>query len=306
MSQNDFTIANQTFPNTRVDLNGALQALASNNSGATEPSTMFAYQFWHDTTLNLLKIRDDTNSAWITIAAIDLTNDRWEIRSNIIQAASTAGITLKSSAGATILSISNTGVVTTVGNVAVTGNITVTGTVDGVDIAAEETRLANTSGTNTGDEPDATTSVKGIVEKATIAEAEAGTSADKFPDVVGVKAAIEALSVFTLSYESTGQTITTSSTATMAHGLGVEPQLVTFWLKCTAADGGYSIGDVVQASLSATTAAYDAFNALSWDATNVYFYFTDTGTVFTVGQKGGGTEAHLTNSKWDLYVRAWA
>jgi len=32
-----------------------------------------------------------------------------------------------------------------------TGNITVTGTVDGVDIAAEETRLANTSGTNTGD-----------------------------------------------------------------------------------------------------------------------------------------------------------
>ena len=33
----------------------------------------------------------------------------------------------------------------------VTGNITVSGTVDGVDIAAEETRLANTSGTNTGD-----------------------------------------------------------------------------------------------------------------------------------------------------------
>ena len=33
----------------------------------------------------------------------------------------------------------------------VTGDIVVTGTVDGVDIAAEETRLANTSGTNTGD-----------------------------------------------------------------------------------------------------------------------------------------------------------
>jgi len=39
-------------------------------------------------------------------------------------------------------------------NVTVTGNIAVTGTVDGVDIAAEETRLANTSGTNTGDQAD--------------------------------------------------------------------------------------------------------------------------------------------------------
>jgi len=38
--------------------------------------------------------------------------------------------------------------------VAVTGNIAVTGTVDGVDVAAEETRLADTSGTNTGDQSD--------------------------------------------------------------------------------------------------------------------------------------------------------
>ena len=30
MSQNDFVIANQTFPNTRADINRALQALASN------------------------------------------------------------------------------------------------------------------------------------------------------------------------------------------------------------------------------------------------------------------------------------
>ena len=35
MSQNDFTIANQTFPNTRADINSALQALASTSSGSS-------------------------------------------------------------------------------------------------------------------------------------------------------------------------------------------------------------------------------------------------------------------------------
>ena len=37
------------------------------------------------------------------------------------------------------------------GDVSIKGNLAVGGTVDGVDIAAEETRLQNTSGTNTGD-----------------------------------------------------------------------------------------------------------------------------------------------------------
>ena len=136
MSQNDFNVANQTFPNTRVDLNGAFQALASMSGGASEPSTTYAGQLWHDTTNDLMKIRNEANSAWITAAKFDTGNDRWEIRSNIMQAASTAGITLKSSSGATILSISNTGVVTTVGNMVVVGNISVTGTVDGVDLSA--------------------------------------------------------------------------------------------------------------------------------------------------------------------------
>ena len=140
MSQNDFNIANQTFPNTRVDLNGAFQALASMSGGASEPSTTYAGQTWHDTTNDLMKIRNKANSAWITVAKFDTANDRWEIRSNIIQASSAAGITFKNSSGSTILTISDT------------GDIAVAGTVDGVDIAAEEARLQNTSGTNTGDQ----------------------------------------------------------------------------------------------------------------------------------------------------------
>jgi hypothetical protein len=38
MSQHDYTIANQGFPATRADINNALSAIATNNSGTTAPS----------------------------------------------------------------------------------------------------------------------------------------------------------------------------------------------------------------------------------------------------------------------------
>jgi len=77
MSQNDFTIANQGFPAFRADLNSALQALASNNSGATEPSTMFANMWWYDTSNNIMYIRNEDNDAWIKFAELDQTNDKF-------------------------------------------------------------------------------------------------------------------------------------------------------------------------------------------------------------------------------------
>ena len=62
-------IANQGFPNTRSDLNLALAALVSNSSGATAPSTMYAYQWWLDTATSptTLKMRNTANDAWISV-----------------------------------------------------------------------------------------------------------------------------------------------------------------------------------------------------------------------------------------------
>lgn len=74
MSQHDFDIANQGFPAFRSDMNLALVALGENSSGATEPSTTFAYQWWADTTATLLKMRNAANNAWITIGTLDQTN----------------------------------------------------------------------------------------------------------------------------------------------------------------------------------------------------------------------------------------
>ena len=40
MAQHDYNIANQTGANFRTDLNNALLAISSNNSGSSVPSTM--------------------------------------------------------------------------------------------------------------------------------------------------------------------------------------------------------------------------------------------------------------------------
>ena len=71
MSQHDFSIANQTASNARSDINNGLQALASNNSGSNAPSTTYANMFWYDTTNNILKIRDETDSSWIDVIYIN-------------------------------------------------------------------------------------------------------------------------------------------------------------------------------------------------------------------------------------------
>ena len=91
MSQHDFNIANQSFPATRTDLNNALVALASNSSGDAEPATKYANQFWYETDTNTLKLRNEANDAWISIAVLDQSG-------NSVQSITTAGLTLGSTA----------------------------------------------------------------------------------------------------------------------------------------------------------------------------------------------------------------
>ena len=75
MAQHDYTIDNQTFPSYRTDHNNSLSAIVSNNSGATEPSTTYAYQWWYDTSTNILKLRNADNDAWINIGTFNQTTD---------------------------------------------------------------------------------------------------------------------------------------------------------------------------------------------------------------------------------------
>jgi len=74
VATHDYVIANGTGAAVRSDLNGALAAIVSNNSNASEPATMYAYQWWADTTTGLLKIRNAANSAWVTIGTLASAN----------------------------------------------------------------------------------------------------------------------------------------------------------------------------------------------------------------------------------------
>ena len=78
MSQHDYIIDNALTPAFRSDLNSALGAIVSNNSGATAPSTTYADMFWYDSTNYLIKMRNDANSAWITLGTVDQTNSKFE------------------------------------------------------------------------------------------------------------------------------------------------------------------------------------------------------------------------------------
>ena len=78
MTQADFTIANQTFPNTRTELNTSLQALATNSAGNDAPSTTFPSQWWFDSDGNQLYIRNKDNDAWVKVFTIGATSDKIE------------------------------------------------------------------------------------------------------------------------------------------------------------------------------------------------------------------------------------
>jgi hypothetical protein len=71
MAQHDYNLANQSGLAFRQDLNNALAAIVSQNSGASEPSTTYAYQRWADITAGVMKMRNGANNAWITLYQLD-------------------------------------------------------------------------------------------------------------------------------------------------------------------------------------------------------------------------------------------
>lgn len=70
MSQHDMVIDDGPGLAVRTDMNAAIQALASTNAGAIEPTTMYAGMLWLDTSVSpngLLRQRNQANSAWVDL-----------------------------------------------------------------------------------------------------------------------------------------------------------------------------------------------------------------------------------------------
>ena len=115
------------------------------------------------------------------------------------------------------------------------------------------------------------------------------------------------LSEYRKPYVSTGQTITSGGGLTLNHSLGVEPATVDTWIECTSANGGYAIGDRIHVALShGADNNTGRTNTLRTDATSIYIRLSNTSNFMFLANKSSGSYAILTNSKWQLYVKARA
>lgn len=150
----DYTVSNQTFPNTRADLNNIFAAIATNNSGTTAPSNQQAGQWWIDTTSStwILYIHDGTDD--IQFATIDTSANTV----NFTDSALDVVTDLTPQLGGNLDLNSND--ITGTGNINITGNITASGNLAGTLTTASQPNITSvgtlTSFTSTGIDDNAT------------------------------------------------------------------------------------------------------------------------------------------------------
>jgi hypothetical protein len=146
MATHDYSIANQSFPATRSDLNNALTAIKSSNSDSTAPSTsLVAGQLFYDTANTTLKVYDGSSFSRVgidTTAALALTNSTSATSATTGALKVTGGISTQENlwAGGTTTS---TGLLTCAKSsgtgLSVTSNASITGT-----LSAAATTLSST------------------------------------------------------------------------------------------------------------------------------------------------------------------
>ncbi len=71
MSQHDYNLADQAGAAFLADLNALALAIASLNSGSSEPATMFAYMLWADSGSGFLKQRNSGNTGWNIVGKLN-------------------------------------------------------------------------------------------------------------------------------------------------------------------------------------------------------------------------------------------
>ena len=73
-TQNSINVPDGTGASVRAGVNNALLTVATNFEGSTAPSLTYAGQLWADTGTSTLWMRNQGNTAWITIGALDSAN----------------------------------------------------------------------------------------------------------------------------------------------------------------------------------------------------------------------------------------
>lgn len=237
MAQHDMNIANDTAPLVRADINNALSALVSQNSGASAPSTTYANMIWYDSTNNILKMRNEADDAWISLFYLDQGTDAFRILQN--------------------------------------------------------TLVTDTSGSQIG--------ILGLQAAGTWNAGSATTESLVSP--AKIKGAINSIVGFDGNFAASVSSYSNGDTITVAHSLGIIPQLINAYARCTSADAGYTVGQQVQ--IQGMTVIGNGYygGTVYADATNVYLQIATNGLYFL--SSSGGSSTVLTPANWDIRIYAW-
>lgn len=206
------------------------------------------------------------------------------------------------------------------------GNLANKDTIDTADIENNAITLAkiahdygnskligtNSSGTPTVYNANASTTSKGLVERATDSEASDGSDTTRYVTPYQLKNYGGAGGGLGSYFEYTFPLDTYHDN--VSHGLGTTPTLITGFLKNVNAEGGYEPGDMISLEMNAT---YDGMDGVGWRTVlGMWCNSSDVGYAYQKGTKGillpykdasnyfnmGGTP----NSNWDLVIRVWA
>lgn len=89
----DYSFSNQSGAAFRAELNVLIMAIATLNSGASEPGTTYAHMLWMDTTLNLIKKRNAANDDWLILPINPLAD--YSVKADTIaEGTATSGVTI--------------------------------------------------------------------------------------------------------------------------------------------------------------------------------------------------------------------
>ncbi|MFN9252835.1 MAG: hypothetical protein ACK6BL_02670 [Holosporaceae bacterium] len=129
MAQHDYVLDNQGFGAMRADMNLALAAIASGNSGNTAPPTVYPGLTWVDTSGTPWLVKQYNGTQWVTLYGINATTHV----SDIVR----GGTDSKLLATTALANISNLQAITYAAATAITAAATtdITNTTDNIDLA---------------------------------------------------------------------------------------------------------------------------------------------------------------------------
>jgi hypothetical protein len=263
-----------------VDLNNALSAIVTNNAGSFEPNPTFAHMLWFDTNNDLMKVRNEANSAWVIVAKKDGSGWTPYRQGTALGTASVQP-----------------------------DNRYVHRLNDLSDLGSATTARANLGVIEDSSDPDFTNDPDRAARRGLVESKLSTLQSSTIPGLVDAE--LSTLP-FSKEYQSTGQTMIAGGLLTLAHGLPADPKLVRLYAIATATgfDSGFSIGDKLD--LTATVNSFtevgdDTGLTVTFDSTNIYIRNGASGNLWHIPNKVTGTRANVPRAEFfDLYVEAYA